>query len=475
MIQKRRKFLKAGASLAMAPFLPSLQAQAQEQTAGRGGKPIRRFVFVVKSSGIDKFNLVPEGLENHYVSLEGRKLGNKARRLGPMVDVSLSEHALPAKLSRLEAFRDRLTIIQSLSGEGFSGNHTAGYGALSCHNSERVAIAPSIDCLLGKQLSMGPYPMYGMATNGRLLEGGALAESYCYPNISAYKAGMPVPFQASPRKAFVELFGASVAPPEELERELALNGSLMNFLTGDAKRIEKQLTGDEKERFGLYLNSFEELQNLERKKVALSERVKRFAPKPGGLYDSVKPKHRIESYFELAAASLITGLTNVITIRPDTLGVEYRELGISNSVHALGHLGENKATNGMNGNEARAAVERLHLDGIAEMAGKLDGIPEGDGTMLDHTLIVYMSCSGGDHHGGQADWPFLLVGGSSGRLRMGRYMEFPKYREEGHRTIGNLYLSFMKAAGMNPPVSFGQPDSNLKDLDLAGPLSELMA
>ena len=473
MIQKRRKFLKAGASLAMAPFLPSLQAQAQ--AAGRGRGAIRRFVFVVKSSGIDKFNLVPEGLENHYVSPEGRKLGNTARRLGPMVDVSLSEHALPAKLSRLEAFRDRLTIIQSLSGEGFSGNHTAGYGALSCHNSERVAIAPSIDCLLGKQLSMGPYPMYGMATNGRLLEGGALAESYCYPNISAYKAGMPVPFQASPRKAFVELFGASVAPPEELERELALNGSLMNFLTGDAKRIEKQLTGDEKERFGLYLNSFEELQNLERKKVALSERVKRFAPKPGGLYDSVKPKHRIESYFDLAAASLITGLTNVVTVRPDTLGVEYRELGISNSVHALGHLGENKATNGMNGNEARAAVERLHLDGIAEMAGKLDGIPEGDGTMLDHTLIVYMSCSGGDHHGGQADWPFLLVGGSSGRLRMGRYLEFPKYREEGHRTIGNLYLSFMKAAGMDPPVSFGQPDSNLKDLDLAGPLSELMA
>ena len=457
----------------MAPFLTSLQAQAQ--AGGRGRGAIRRFVFVVKSSGIDKFNLVPEGLENHYVSPEGRKLGNKARRLGPMVDVSLGEHALPAKLSRLEAFRDRLTIIQSLSGEGFSGNHTAGYGALSCHNSERVAIAPSIDCLLGTQLSMGPYPMYGMATNGRLLEGGALAESYCYPNISAYKAGMPVPFQASPRKAFVELFGASVAPPEELERELALNGSLMNFLAGDAKRIEKQLTGDEKERFGLYLNSFEELQNLERKKVALSERVKRFAPKPGGLYDSLKPKHRIESYFELAAASLITGLTNVVTVRPDTLGVEYRELGISNSVHALGHLGENKATNGMNGNEARAAVERLHLDGIAEMAGKLDGIPEGDGTMLDHTLIVYMSCSGGDHHGGQADWPFLLVGGSSGRLRMGRYLEFPKYREEGHRTIGNLYLSFMKAAGMNPPVSFGQPDSNLKDLDLAGPLSELMA
>jgi hypothetical protein len=61
------------------------------------------------------------------------------------------------------------------------------------------------------------------------------------------------------------------------------------------------------------------------------------------------------------------------------------------------------------------------------------------------------------------------------KLRMGRYLEFPKYREGGHRTIGNLYLSFMHAAGMAAPEAFGQPDANLKDLDLAGPLAELMA
>ena len=60
------------------------------------------------------------------------------------------------------------------------------------------------------------------------------------------------------------------------------------------------------------------------------------------------------------------------------------------------------------------------------------------------------------------------------KLRMGRYLEFPKYREQGHRTIGNLYLSFMEAAGIRSPESFGQPDANLKDLDLKGPLQELM-
>ena len=127
----------------------------------------------MKSSGIDKFNLVPEGLENHFINPEdGKKLGNRGRREGPLVDVSLADRQLPEKLKILNPFKDRLTIIQSLSGVGFRGNHTKGFGTLSLHDSENVAVAPTLDCLLGQHLSAGPYPMYGMAMNGRLLETG---------------------------------------------------------------------------------------------------------------------------------------------------------------------------------------------------------------------------------------------------------------------------------------------------------------
>ena len=61
------------------------------------------------------------------------------------------------------------------------------------------------------------------------------------------------------------------------------------------------------------------------------------------------------------------------------------------------------------------------------------------------------------------------------KLRMGRYIEYPKYREKGHRTIANLYLSLMQAAGIRIPETFGQLDANLKDLDVTGPLHELLA
>ena len=95
--------------------------------------------------------------------------------------------------------------------------------------------------------------------------------------------------------------------------------------------------------------------------------------------------------------------------------------------------------------------------------------------MLDNTMIIYTSCSSGDHHCGGHDWPFILLGGMNKKLNMGRYLEYPKYGSEGHRTVGNLYLALMQAAGMKAPETFGQPDSNLKHLNLKGPLAELMS
>ena len=90
----------------------------------------------MKSSGVEKFNLVPDGIENHFIGADGEKLGNRSRKLGDAIDVSLGDYKLPEKLAALEPFKDRTTIIQSLSGDTFRGNHTSGFGLLSGKNSE---------------------------------------------------------------------------------------------------------------------------------------------------------------------------------------------------------------------------------------------------------------------------------------------------------------------------------------------------
>ena len=81
------------------------------------------------------------------------------------------------------------------------------------------------------------------------------------------------------------------------------------------------------------------------------------------------------------------------------------------------------------------------------MAKTFDSVPEGNGSMLDNTVIVYMSCSSDDHHCEGHDWPFVLLRGMNKRLKMGRYIDYPKYGNEGHQTVGSLYLALMQAGG----------------------------
>jgi hypothetical protein len=87
---------------------------------------------------------------------------------------------------------------------------------------------------------------------------------------------------------------------------------------------------------------------------------------------------------------------------------------------------------------------------------------KGNGTMLDNTMIVYLSDAGEAHHGALHEWPFLIVGGCGGRLTLpGNYIRMPDYGQSGHGTIGNLYTSFLNAYG-DPINHFGDPDFSLE-------------
>ncbi len=163
----------------------------------------------------------------------------------------------------------------------------------------------------------------------------------------------------------------------------------------------------------------------------------------------------------------------MITIRADTLDVTYRGLGISKHVHGLGHA---ESVDGMTPVEARGRIRKFQLDQIGRVAAKLRAVPEGDGTMLDNTLILYLSDAAEKHHGSCLEWPFILLGGLgvvSGSTRGGRYLQYPGYGKQGHRTIGNLYNTLMHLAG-KPQDEFGRLDVNLNTATQRGPLSELI-
>jgi hypothetical protein len=125
-------------------------------------------------------------------------------------------------------------------------------------------------------------------------------------------------------------------------------------------------------------------------------------------------------------------------------------------------------------------IRKFHAQRVADLAKRLDAIPEGNGTMLDNTLIVWMSDSGEAHHGFCGEWPMVLVGNLGGRLKTaGRFLQYPAYQQHadqipGHRTIANFYLALLHAMG-DKREQFGERDLNLKGADQSGPLTEILA
>ena len=191
-------------------------------------------------------------------------------------------------------------------------------------------------------------------------------------------------------------------------------------------------------------------------------------------YTSPISTHQLEAHFDMASAALISGITNVVTLHTDDLNSSYQGLGITPKVHSVGH---GASSGQLTSQDCRNIIRKFHFDLIADMAAKLQAIPEGDGTMLDNTIIVYLSDNADKHHSSATEWPMVVLGNLAGRLNSrGRYLAYPRYGAAAHRqTISNWLTTLCHLAGF-PQDHFGQPDFALgKAKDQQGPLSELLA
>ena len=151
--------------------------------------------------------------------------------------------------------------------------------------------------------------------------------------------------------------------------------------------------------------------------------------------------------------------------------ITFKGLGLKIDKHSIGH---GKGFEEKTWADLYNIIRRYHFDLIAGLCQKLEKVPEGNGTMLDNTVIVYLSDGAESHHSRCWEWPMVVIGNMGGKLRTGRYVDYPGYGRKGHRTTANMYLTLLHLAGATRDT-FGQPDPNLKDLDQTGPLSELLA
>ena len=445
----RRSVLKgitlgAGA-VVLQPFLSRLAAEA------RGEAPPPRIIFFMESNGLYPQHVQPKGVT--------------VPRGGPtrLTDLALKDLELPDPISPLAPFKDHVGIIQNLSHKvSGGGDHGKGYGGLGCYHWRRGPLAQTIDhALASARPSIIPVVGLGVPPS---------ADAVFVNSVSASAAKRPLPIVCQPDLAFRMLFGS--AAQGSAGKAFKARNKLLDWVRDDIKRVRSELGGGEREKLDVYLDTFEQMRTRQEKVSEIKDRLKANLPAIDK-FDSKRTTQRFEAQCAIAAASLASGLTNVVTIdAAGGIGLYHKwtELGVTKDGHAIGH-----SVDQPDSVKFAIAIRKFHAERVADLARRLDAIKEGNGTALDNTLIVWMSDSGEAHHGFCNEWPLVLLGNLGGRLKTaGRFLQYPYYQKTGHRTIANFYLALLHAVG-DRRKSFGESDPALKDLDTAGPLAGILA
>ncbi|MEM7392158.1 MAG: DUF1552 domain-containing protein [Verrucomicrobiota bacterium] len=466
-MKTRRNFLKETAfgsgALLLSPILQQLQAEAA------GVKRAPRFVFVVEGNGLPPEQITPVGYTRKGIKLKGVP---NVSGVTTMVDDSLLERELPESLQPIKKYQDRLNVINGLSGRVAGGGHSNDFGAMGVYNcgsdvgSSGVPMGETIDVALGKQLG-GIFTQVGLGMTGNM-------EQNVIYNCSAWDQNKPMPTVCQPMTAYGNLFGSVAGGNSRAEFNARTN--LLDFLKDDVKRLQREVSGAEREKLDAHLAGYEAMRNRQSRLGGIEGTLRKKAPEVTDKFTSEVECDRLDAQFDIAAAALSGGLTNVVTVASGVgnpfFGVKFTGLGIDFGKHGIGHGGSYK---GMTSQEMMVKIRTFHFQLIADFMDKLNEVPEGDGTLLDNTVILYFSDAAESHHSRCGQWPFVMLAGRHTGLKGGRYLDFPHYGVDGHREIGNLYTTLLHIAGEQRPY-FGVHDVMLKgEASGDGPLSHLLA
>ncbi len=462
------KSLSAGAGgLAFLPLINKLTALE----AGTYKTP-KRVVFVMFGNGFHEKGSVP--LELPAPGLEGKDTKS----------YPLKALTLPFDIEPFTPWKNRLTIVHGLRSGPVHPDHGAGFGALAAVNvgvgddKRRNVVAETIDAAIARKLG-GIFPLLNLGIDPGQPATKAIRCS------SAWGPGQPLAAQCRPELAYESLFGGIGAT----KNDFALRTNLLDLLKGDVKALRSQLRGTELTQLDYQIDAFESLGRREAQLAKMFDQglLSKAAPKLPTPYP-VKFTDTVTAQFDIAASAIVTGLTNVVTITSELCTVRGNYTGISDmGTHGVGH-NETDVKLNLTGLDILPKVRRHMAERTAALLQRLAEMPEDGGTMLDNTLVVFMSDSANRQHTHGENWPFVLLGNLGGRIKTNQLVVYPiktdspTYSGTQNRimtaaaenpTLNAFYNTLLHAVGA-PRDHFNLVGPDQKNPVLAGPLRELL-
>ncbi|QDT69434.1 hypothetical protein MalM25_23720 [Planctomycetes bacterium MalM25] len=375
---------------------------------------------------------------------------------------------LPSSLQPLEAVKEQLCVLTGMElRNAYPGSHATSNSAfLSAARAKRTESSDyrngtTVDQIAAQHLGKSTQlPSLELAMD-LLTNVGQCDNGYAcvyQNNLSWASPTTPLPSEANPRVVFETLFGEGGAP-EDRRRALARRGSLLDSVRDEMRRFKSRLGPSDRRKVDEYFDSIRDVeQRVARAEANVDENPLPDLDRPLGAPASYAEHAKL--MFDLQRLAFQGDITRVISFQlaREASTRSYPEIGVPEPHHPTTHHGKNPEKL-----EKIAKINRFHVSLFADFLQSLADTPEGEGTLLDNSLLMYGSGMGDPDAHDHSNLPVLVAGGQAGGLRGGRHLMY-----ERDTPLANLHLTLLNEAGVNIDAF---ADSNGPADGLFGPLT----
>jgi len=364
----------------------------------------------------------------------------------------------PLEVSRtlkpLEPFKDQVVVVSNLAhrmaapaGPGDNGgDHTRSPAVfLNGVHPKRtdgadIHAGVTVDQIAAGKIGQNtPLPSLELATEdySGLVGSCDVGFSCAYMNTISWRTPTtPLPMEINPRVVFDRLFGDGATPQERMER-IEQQRSILDAVAGQVRRLQGSLGANDRNRVAEYLDTVREIE----RRIQLTEKQNADSTlavpaSPSGIPDDHEAHSKL--MFDLMALSFQAGITRISTFMM-AREVSYRTfpmLGISEGFHPASHHQNNAARL-----ENLTKINTYHVSLLAHLLERLKATPDGDGNLLDHSLILYGSGMSNSNIHNHSPLPVLVAGGAAGRMKGGRHLKYPE-----NTPMSNLLMTILDKA-----------------------------
>jgi Protein of unknown function (DUF1552) len=419
----RRTVLKgAGVALAL-PFLDAMVPAATAQAKTAAAPKLRAGFFYIPHGAI-MYNTVH----------------------GPAMDRwtpsgSGAEFKLNAIMQPLEPFKKYVSCVGHLVNEASAGSvHTLNPATwLSCTRPGQgggASLATTLDQIISKKISQDTaLPSLEISSETTVQQ--AAGNGGFYTTLSFRDASSPLPMEYNPKKVFNQLFGETT--PKERVDIARQTDSLLDLILSGTKSLQSGLGAADRATLDGYLESVREIERRTNLIASQDTSQMKIPERPVGVLDDFDKQ--VDLLFDLATLAYQADLTRTVSYIMVAEGTNqtYNHIGVPDSFHPVSHH-----ANDLERINKLIKIQTWHMDRFAVFLKKMAETPDGDGSLLDHSIFLYGSNMGNSDQHGNYPIPTVIVGGGNGKMKLGgQYIDMPE-----RTPLANVHLTLLNKFGI---------------------------